>query len=90
MDLTLLETTLRARGEPAYRTRQVWDWAARGAAGYGAMSNLPGALREDLAAAVPFSTLTLETQRESTTNGLHRRPHILFAGYKIPTRREEI
>ncbi len=65
MDLTLLETTLRARGEPAYRTRQVWDWAARGAAGYGAMSNLPGALREDLAAAVPFSTLTLETQRES-------------------------
>src|SRR6478609_4524421 len=65
MDLALLETTLRTRGEPAYRTRQVWDWAARGAAGYDAMSNLPSALREDLAATVPFSTLTVETQRES-------------------------
>ena len=41
MDLTLLETTLRARGEPAYRAGQVWDWAARGAAGYDAMTNLP-------------------------------------------------
>jgi 23S rRNA (adenine2503-C2)-methyltransferase len=65
MDLTLLETTLRARGEPGYRTRQIWDWAARGVTGYDAMSNLPSALREDLAAAVPFSTLTVETQRES-------------------------
>jgi 23S rRNA (adenine2503-C2)-methyltransferase len=65
MDLTLLETTLRERGEPAYRTRQVWDWAAGGVAGYDAMSNLPGALREELAHAVPFSTLTVETQQES-------------------------
>jgi 23S rRNA (adenine2503-C2)-methyltransferase len=29
------------------------------------MSNLPGLLREELAAAVPFSTLTVETQQES-------------------------
>ena len=66
MDLTLLETTLRERGEPAYRAGQVWDWAARGAAGYEAMTNLPRALREELAATVPFSTLTVETQRESS------------------------
>jgi 23S rRNA (adenine2503-C2)-methyltransferase len=65
MDLVLLETTLRGRGEPAYRTRQVWDWAAGGAPGYDAMSNLPGPLREELARAVPFSTLTVETQQES-------------------------
>ena len=65
MDLTLLETTLRERGEPAYRVRQVWDWAAGGVEGYDAMSNLPGALREELARAVPFSTLTVETQQES-------------------------
>jgi 23S rRNA (adenine2503-C2)-methyltransferase len=43
----------------------VWDWAAGGAAGYESMSNLPGALREELATAVPFSTLTVETQQES-------------------------
>jgi 23S rRNA (adenine2503-C2)-methyltransferase len=65
MDLTLLETTLRDRGEPAYRAAQVWEWTAGGAAGYEAMTNLPRALREELEAAVPFTTLTIETQRES-------------------------
>jgi 23S rRNA (adenine2503-C2)-methyltransferase len=43
----------------------VWDWAARGADGYEAMTNLPRALRDELAGTVPFTTLTLETQRES-------------------------
>jgi 23S rRNA (adenine2503-C2)-methyltransferase len=65
MDLKLLEATLRDRGEPPYRAGQVWDWTAGGVAGYDAMSNLPRALREELAAAVPFSTLTVDTQRES-------------------------
>ncbi|MGD0714025.1 MAG: 23S rRNA (adenine(2503)-C(2))-methyltransferase RlmN [Gaiellaceae bacterium] len=65
MDLQLLETALAERGQPAYRTRQVWDWAARGADGYEAMTNLPRALREELAAAVPFSTLAVEAERES-------------------------
>jgi 23S rRNA (adenine2503-C2)-methyltransferase len=65
VNLTLLETTLRERGEPAYRPGQVWDWAARGASGYEAMTNLPRSLREELAATVPFSTLTVETERTS-------------------------
>jgi 23S rRNA (adenine2503-C2)-methyltransferase len=66
MDLLVLESWLRERGEPAYRLGQVWEWTARGAGGYGAMTNLPRALREELAAAVPFSTLAVETQRESS------------------------
>src|SRR5580765_1981127 len=65
MDLPLLEQTLRERGEPAFRARQVWEWTARGAAGYDAMTNLPRPLRDELAASVPFSTLTVETERES-------------------------
>jgi len=65
VDLTLLEQTLRERGEPAFRARQVWEWTARGATGYAAMTNLPRALREDLTAAVPFSTLSVEAERES-------------------------
>jgi 23S rRNA (adenine2503-C2)-methyltransferase len=65
MDLTLLEATLRERGEPGYRARQVWEWTARGAAGYEAMTNLPRSLREELGAEVPFSTLTPEADRES-------------------------
>ena len=65
MDLALLHEMLADCGEPAYRAGQVWDWAARGADGYAAMTNLPRALREELAVSVPFSTLTVETQRES-------------------------
>jgi 23S rRNA (adenine2503-C2)-methyltransferase len=58
VDLELLEQTLAAAGEPRFRARQVWEWAARGAAGYDAMTNLPAALRARLGEAVPFSTLT--------------------------------
>ncbi len=65
MDLALLDQTLRERGEPAFRARQVWEWTARGSEGYDAMTNLPLALREELASAVPFSTLSVETERES-------------------------
>ncbi|MGH3009338.1 MAG: 23S rRNA (adenine(2503)-C(2))-methyltransferase RlmN [Gaiellaceae bacterium] len=65
MDLPLLEQALSERGEPAFRARQVWEWTARGASGYEAMTNLPRALREELAAAVPFSTLEVEIERES-------------------------
>jgi 23S rRNA (adenine2503-C2)-methyltransferase len=66
VDLSLLETTLGDAGEPAYRARQVWEWAARGATGYDAMTNLPRSLRERLAESVPFSTLAVETERVSS------------------------
>src|SRR5579859_7330057 len=75
MDLDLLERTLRERGEPAYRAGQVWEWAARGGDGYDAMTNLPRALRQELAAAVPFSSLTVErqaTSRDGTVKTLFR------------------
>jgi 23S rRNA (adenine2503-C2)-methyltransferase len=65
MDLVLLEETLRERGEPAFRARQVWEWTARGAPGYDAMTNLPRTLRAELEPVVPFSTLSVEVERES-------------------------
>src|SRR6266581_7937525 len=65
MDLAVLEETLAARGEPAYRTRQVWEWAARGATGFEEMTNLPAALRAELGQAVPFSTLSLAAEARS-------------------------
>ena len=43
--------------EPAYRTRQVWEWTARGASSYAEMTNLPAPLRRRLDAGAPFSTL---------------------------------
>jgi 23S rRNA (adenine2503-C2)-methyltransferase len=65
VDLALLEQTLRMRGEPPFRARQVWEWTARGAPGYAEMTNLPQALRGELESAVPFSTLDVEAERES-------------------------
>jgi 23S rRNA (adenine2503-C2)-methyltransferase len=65
VDLTLLDSTLNTLGEPPYRARQVWEWTAHGATGYEAMTNLPRALRDELEANVPFSTLTVETERKS-------------------------
>jgi 23S rRNA (adenine2503-C2)-methyltransferase len=66
MDLELLERTLAARGEPAFRARQVWEWAARGAGGYDAMTNVPAPLRAALAEEVPFSSLTVGDEARAT------------------------
>jgi len=56
---------LAERGEPGYRSAQVWEWAARGAAGYEQMTNLPAELRSTLAESVPFSSLDVEAEAES-------------------------
>jgi 23S rRNA (adenine2503-C2)-methyltransferase len=60
VNLELLSETLA--GEPAYRTKQVWDWAAGGASSYAEMSNLPATLRSMLDEQVPFSTLEVVTE----------------------------
>ncbi|HXB14580.1 MAG TPA: 23S rRNA (adenine(2503)-C(2))-methyltransferase RlmN [Solirubrobacteraceae bacterium] len=65
MDLDKLHSTLAEFGEPAFRARQIWAWAARGAGGYEQMTDLPAALREQLAAQVPFSCL--EARREAVS-----------------------
>jgi 23S rRNA (adenine2503-C2)-methyltransferase len=65
VDLTALQETLARRGEPGFRARQVWRWAARGAGGYDEMTNLPAALRKSLADELPFSTLTAEHEAHS-------------------------
>jgi 23S rRNA (adenine2503-C2)-methyltransferase len=66
MDLDLLQTTLDELGQPRFRAGQVWEWAARGAQGYADMSNLPAALRDELDARVPFSSLALEREAKAS------------------------
>jgi adenine C2-methylase RlmN of 23S rRNA A2503 and tRNA A37 len=75
MDLTALEQALANRGEPAYRTRQVWEWTARGVAGYEEMTNVPAPLRRALSDEVPFSTLEIVDEarsRDGTVKALFR------------------
>ncbi len=66
MDLDLLQRTLDDAGEPRFRAKQVWEWTARGVAGYDEMTNLPAALRERLTAEVPFSSLTLADEKHAS------------------------
>jgi len=66
MDLALLDQTLAAHGEPSFRAGQIWSWAAKGVVGYEQMTNLPKALRETLARELPFSSLALAEQAESS------------------------
>jgi 23S rRNA (adenine2503-C2)-methyltransferase len=73
MDLEVLERILGQLGEPAYRSRQVWRWAAQGAASYEDMTNLPRSLRSALSESVPLSTLTLKREakaRDGTVKAL--------------------
>jgi len=65
VDLRLLDETLDELGEPSFRGRQVWRWAARGASSYQGMTDLPARLRAVLEERVPFSTLTVVEQAES-------------------------
>jgi 23S rRNA (adenine2503-C2)-methyltransferase len=75
VDLELLDDRLAELGEPRFRARQVWAWAARGAGAYGEMTDLPATLRSRLADEVPFSTLALEREahaRDGTVKALFR------------------
>jgi len=75
VNLELLDIALERLGEPAYRSRQIWEWAARGAPGYEAMTNVPSRLRSVLAESVPFSTLAVEHEshaRDGTVKTLFR------------------
>ncbi len=66
---------MAARGEPSFRSRQVWEWTARGVSGYGDMTNLPVALREALDRELAFSSLVLEREalaRDGTQKALFR------------------
>ena len=66
VDRALLQLHLSESGEPQYRADQVWEWAARGAAGYEQMTNLPGSLRGLLEREVPFSTLELVQESKAS------------------------
>jgi len=66
MDINKLEQILADRGQPRFRARQVWAWAARGVSGYEEMTDIPAALREELERELPFSSLALSDEAHSS------------------------
>ncbi len=78
-DLTFdqIQARLAEWGQPAFRAKQIWEWLyIRLADRYGAMTNLPKALRERLAAEYPVGRLTPQIDLLSS-DGWTRK--ILFA-----------
>jgi 23S rRNA (adenine2503-C2)-methyltransferase len=65
MDLLKLDQTLADRGEPGFRARQVWAWAARGVRSYEDMTDISTELRDVLARELPLSSLSLQEEAHS-------------------------
>lgn len=70
-----LEQWLREHGEQTYRRKQIWSWLAKGAMDFGAMKDLPRALRESLASDFSVTSLkaitTSQADRGLTTKTLY-------------------
>jgi 23S rRNA (adenine2503-C2)-methyltransferase len=59
LPLDELEARLREAGQPAYRARQLYDWAyAKLAPDYAAMTNIPAPLRAELGETLPLTAMT--------------------------------
>jgi 23S rRNA (adenine2503-C2)-methyltransferase len=65
MDLELLDRALAEEGQPPFRAKQVWEWLAHGVDHWDQMTNVPTALRQQLAQRVPLSSLTLDQEAHS-------------------------
>lgn len=83
LDRPELEAALEARGHARFRARQIFQWIyRRGVGDFAAMTDLPQALRESLAADLAVGTLRLEA-RERSTDGTEKFLFALADGRRI-------
>jgi 23S rRNA (adenine2503-C2)-methyltransferase len=76
LSLSQLEEHVVTLGQPAYRARQVWEWAYRHlVSSYDEMGNVPAVLRAQLAAELPFPEL--HTVAELTSDDELTRKQVL-------------
>ena len=67
-----LSAELEALGLPKYRSRQVFSWLSRGAAGFGDMTDLPKSLRAQLGERYTVPALTVRRRQISRTDGTEK------------------
>lgn len=81
-----LQAQLADWGEPAFRARQIWEWLyVRLADRYDAMTNLPKALRDRLAAEWPVGRLTPRIDLQSSDGWTRKILFTLPDGAQIET-----
>ena len=69
MTLPELSALLKQMGQPAFRAKQLYGWLHRGVRSYEEMTNLPGALRAELAEKYPIHAPTVLRRQESQKDG---------------------
>lgn len=69
MTMPELAAVLKALGQPAFRTKQVFTWLHKGARSYDEMSNLPQSLRQHLAEEYPICPPRVARKQESARDG---------------------
>ena len=69
MPLGEMSQLFKEMGQPAFRAKQVYTWLHKGVRSYEEMSNLPKALREQLAKDYPFYTPQVVRRQESQRDG---------------------
>ena len=68
-----LSELVKAKGLPAFRSKQIYEWIhARQAAGYEEMTNLPAKLRAELSAEYPLVTAALVDRQVSAVDGTQK------------------
>ena len=68
-----LRELVKAKGLPAFRSKQIYEWIhARQAAGYEEMTNLPAKLRAELSAEYPLVTAALVDRQISAVDGTQK------------------
>lgn len=69
MTLAEMSAVFKELGQPAFRAKQVYTWLHKGARSYEDMTNLPKALREQLAQMYPIYAPTVVRKQESARDG---------------------
>ena len=69
MTIAEIGTALKELGQPAFRAKQVFTWLHKGVRSYEEMSNLPKALREQLAEQYPIQAPKVVRKQESKRDG---------------------
>ena len=69
MTLPELTAALKELGQPAFRGKQVYTWLHKGVRSYDEMTNLPKALRDELAQKYPIHPPVMVRRQESQKDG---------------------
>ena len=64
-----LSALLKEMGQPAFRAKQIYIWLHKGVRSYDEMTNLPKALRDELAQKYPICSPTVVRKQESQKDG---------------------